>query len=145
MLFLLLATTSMRRGEVVGLRWTHVDLHREMLSVVHTVSTMKGERIFGEPKTARSRRNVYLDTATVTELRAHRARQKEAALSAGEAWTNELGLVFTDELGGVLHPDYVTRDFDRRIERLGLPRIRLHDYADLRVMSTSAQRRCCVS
>ena len=55
----------MRRGEVVGLRWNHVDLDREMLSVVHTVSTVKGQRIFGEPNT-----------------------------------------------------DYVTRDFDRRIERL---------------------------
>jgi len=48
--------TGMRRGELVGLRWSDVDLDGARLNVRNTITAVDGELIEGTPKTARSRR-----------------------------------------------------------------------------------------
>lgn len=37
------------------------------------------------------------------------------------------GLVFAGPDGGPIHPEYVTRAFDRLVAKHGMPRIRFHD------------------
>ena len=51
------ATTGMRRGEVLGMRWVDVDLERARLSVVQNL-TVADHQVVGEPKTAKGRRPV---------------------------------------------------------------------------------------
>jgi integrase len=125
--YVLIATTGMRRGEALGLWWRDVDLDARELAVVQTLTTIDYGMIFTTPKTPRSRRVIYLDEGTVGELRRHRRRQREEQLAAGPAWDGSHGLVFTDELGQPVHPDRFGRNFTRLVERLGLPKIRLHD------------------
>ncbi len=48
-------------------------------------------------------------------------------LAAGPGWSNSHELVFTDEAGAPLHPDWVSREFGRVASQAGLPHIRLHD------------------
>lgn len=120
------ASTGMRRGEVLGLRWRDVDLDGSQLAIRQTLLAFGGELHFGEPKTKSGRRQIALDSGTVASLRAHRKRQMEERLRAGPAWADS-GLVFTDEVGNPLHPDGVTRAFAARAGEAGLPRIRLHD------------------
>jgi integrase len=127
MAFVLLATTGMHRGEVLGLRWEDVDLDERALSIVQTLTTVSGRVHIGPPKTGKSRRRVSLDTVTFDALKAHRTRQLEERLAAGDAWSNDGDLVFTDELGGPVHPDRFSRLFDRIARDAELPRIRLHD------------------
>jgi integrase len=124
--FVLLATTGMRRGEVVGLRWVDVDLDRGVVSVVHTITTVHGRPVESTTKTAKSRRRVSLDATSVAVLRLHRAAQREQRLQLGPGWADH-GLVFCRYDGSPLHPDYVTRRFRTLVEETGLPRIRLHD------------------
>jgi len=47
-----MATTGMRRGEVLGLRWRDVDLHRGRLAVRQTFLSVADEVLLGTPKTA---------------------------------------------------------------------------------------------
>ena len=47
------------------------------------------------------------------------------------------GLLFVYPDGRPLHPDTLTARFNRLVDRAGLPPIRLHDYADIRIMPTS--------
>jgi integrase len=54
-------------------------------------------------------------------------RQLEERLAAGDVWSNDGDLVFTDELGGPVHPDRFSKSFDRIVRDAELPRIRLHD------------------
>jgi integrase len=124
--FVLLATTGMRRGEVVGLRWDDVHLEGLRLQVRHSVTTAENKIVVDGPKTRRSRRSIALDDDTVAALRRHRRRQAEERLVAGELWRDE-GLVFPDELGALLHPDAVSRAFRALLRRAELPPIRLHD------------------
>jgi integrase len=44
----------------------------------------------------------------------------------GSGW-RDYDLVFTKVDGSPVHPERFSREFDRRIERWSLPRIRLHD------------------
>src|SRR5690349_21184277 len=62
--FLLLATTGARRGEVLGLCWSDVDLGTGRAAIRQTVITVNNEAQIGEPKTARGRRTIDLDAAT---------------------------------------------------------------------------------
>jgi integrase len=119
--FVLLATTGARRGEVLGLRWSDVDLDagRAAIAVHHRVQ-------LGEPKTARGRRTIDLDAMTVIAHREHRKHQVAERLLMGAGWTDQ-GLVFCRVDGGPLHPERFTRTFRDRVRQLGLPPIRLHD------------------
>jgi integrase len=126
--FVLLATTGMRRGEALGLRWSDVDLDAGRLSIVQTVTTVRDKMVISPPKTARSRRLVSIDSDTVAALRDHRHRQNEERLQVGEVWSGERGdFVFTNEVGEPVHPSALSRLFVSSVRRAGLPTIRLHD------------------
>ena len=124
--FVLSATTGMRRGELLGLRWRDVDLDSGRVSSVRTITTVNCQPIETSTKTNKSRRRVALDGATVEVLRAHRERQAVERKAAGSAW-QETGLVFTLEDGSAIHPDRFSRWFSRLVDVAGLPHIRLHD------------------
>jgi integrase len=125
-LWLLAASTGMRRGEVLGLQWPDVDLGRARVGVRRSLVTVGHQVVVSEPKTAKGRRSVALDPATVAGLKAWRKHQTAERLAWGPAWTDS-GLVFTREDGRPLHPREVTRAFSRHVLAAGVPIIRLHD------------------
>jgi integrase len=118
--------TGLRQGELLGLRWEDVDLRLHRLRVRHTLANVGGTLTLLEPKTDRSRRSVMLPDAVVTELRAHRTRQKEERLLAGSRWVDS-GHVFTTTIGTPLHAATVTRAFQAALTRADLPDSRFHD------------------
>lgn len=55
------ATTGLRRGELLGLKWSDIDFERGGVSVQRTAQRIRGEGIvLGEPKTDAGRRTVRL-------------------------------------------------------------------------------------
>ena len=125
-LYVLAITTGLRRGELLGLTWGALDLPRGRLFVGQSLVVVNYSLELSSPKTRRSRRSVALDEGTVAALAEHRSRRKQAThvLAASRS---DSGLVFTRADGSPVHPHSVSQGFDRRIKRLGLPRIRFHD------------------
>jgi integrase len=124
--YLTAATTGLRRGELLGLRWQDVDLESGRLAVRQTLIAVGYELSSSDPKTTKSRRLIALDPVTIGALRTHRKAQLEERLRWGAAWQDN-GLVFCREDGSHLHPDRFTDWFQEHVKAAGLPRIRLHD------------------
>lgn len=123
--YLVLATTGLRRGECLGLRWTDLDLDAGRASIRQTVIAVKHTPMFGTPKTAKGRRTVKLDAGTVAALRENRKTQAAERLLMGAGWQDH-DLVFCHVDGTMLHPERFTRSFSDAARRLGLPRLGPH-------------------
>jgi integrase len=122
-LWRLAATTGMRRGELVALRWSDLEgadlvVRRNRVVVDHVV-------IEGTPKNSRSRR-IALDPATLTALSRWRATQAEERLVIGQYWAGE-DYLFTWPDGTVVHPDVISRTFKRLVHEAELPPLSLHN------------------
>ena len=124
--YLLSASTGMRRGEVLGLRWEDVDLDTRTVAVRHTILNVGYVITPGQPKTARGRRTISIDPGTVAVLRAHRSCQAQQRMALGLG-ASRSSLVFCRSDGTPVHPDLFSKTFDRVVKRLGLRRVRLHD------------------
>jgi integrase len=119
--------TGMRRGELLGLKWSDVDIEAPALFVQRALSRGLTARLEeGEPKSRAGRRRIAVSPSVVESLKRHRTRQLEHRLAAGEAYEYR-GYVFANEMGGHLHPNVLYRQFRSLITRAGVPTIRFHD------------------
>lgn len=125
-MWLLFATTGMRRGEVLGLRWVDVDLEASEVRIRQQRTEIQGRVHIGEPKSAAGRRTIALDPHTAAALRSYRQAQRRERMAWGPAWV-DTGLVFTRENGEGLYPSYVSQLFVKHARAAKLPAIRLHD------------------
>jgi len=117
--------TGMRRGELVGLKWSKVDLSTRALRVESTrVQTASGV-IEGAPKTEKGERVVTIEDTATGALIAWKLRQDAERAAWGKAYVTS-DYVFTYENGEPLKPDYATRLFEKLRVKAGLPRITLH-------------------
>ena len=118
--------TGLRRSELCGLKWEHIDLVRGSLSVVSTLQRITGYGLVeGQPKTQKSRRSIALSSKAVDLLHSLRGRQIEQQLQAGPIWQNT-GYVFTQIDGSPIAPDTVSKDFCALVRQAGLPHLTFH-------------------
>jgi integrase len=125
-LFSVALACGLREGEALGLSWDDVDFDARTLTVRRQLQRVDKRLQLVEPKTAKSRRTVSLPAMVTDRLRAHRVRQLEERLAAGEYWT-EHGLVFTSKLGMPVHPENLGRTMKPILARAGCPPQRFHD------------------
>ena len=130
-LWRLAATTGMRRGELLAMRWSDLELSAGRAHIVRSFVLSPDHKVrYTSPKTARGRRTIDLDAATVKALKSHRRAQAEERLASLGAWPetgDDFDLVFTDEVGRPLFPRTVTMRFAEIIADADLVKIRLHD------------------
>ncbi|HCT80131.1 MAG TPA: site-specific integrase [Micromonosporaceae bacterium] len=124
--FVLALTTGLRRGELLGLRWSDVDSDARVLFVRQTLQRVGGELQIVAPKTHRSTRAVPLAQLACDALARHRELQDKEKVAVEELWRDS-GLVFANTLGGPMEPRNVNRRFELVRKAAGLEWLRLHD------------------
>ena len=118
--------TGMRRGEVLALRWQHVDLERGVLEVVETIEETKTSLRFKPPKNGKTRA-ITLPAFAVAELRRLKLEQAQELLRLGIRQTGAT-LVCGRADGEVHKPLALTYEFARFVRQLkDLPQVRFHD------------------
>lgn len=117
---------GLREGELMGLRWSCVDLEGGVLRVTHALQYHGGQPVLVEPKSRTSRRTMPLPAPVAEALRQHRVRQAQEQLAA-KVWLNDRDLVFVGKHGQPLESTAVLRAHWGVLEAAGLPRMRFHD------------------
>lgn len=90
---LIAATTGMRLGEVLGLRWDDLDWEKRTIRIDEALEVSQDYgRSLKAPKSTASRRVIDLPPSVVEPLRRHQIEQMKLRTEKGGAW-NEAGLV----------------------------------------------------
>lgn len=132
-LVLLATLCGLRFGELAGLHRDRLDLLHKTVEVVEDLDELDGGKLQpGRPKSEASRRVVSIPAVIVPDLEAH---------LAAYAQPGREGLVFVAPKGGPLRRANFRKAWLAAVGHVGLDGFRFHDYADLRVVPTSAANR----
>ena len=118
--------TGLRRGELVALAWTAVDLDGGEIRVERSLEETRSGLRFKSPKSRNGRRTVSLPPTVVETLSEHRQGQLELRLALGLGKPPSDALVFANVDGSPLRPDRVSRDWARLVVSRRLPKVPFH-------------------
>src|SRR6202022_1714658 len=108
----LAAFTGMRRGEVVGLKWSDLDTSGRRLSISRTLQSLAGSPVEFDVKTRTSRRCIDIDDNPMQVLARWRRKLYRDGLPHGaDDW------MFVNATGRFLNPESVSQLFDRIVKR----------------------------
>ncbi|SCL16775.1 Site-specific recombinase XerD [Micromonospora nigra] len=125
-LYVVAATLGLRRGELLGLRWSDLDLDTGTAAIGQTVQRAGGKLHLQDTKTEDSDSVLPLPDWTWLALLDHQERQGRERKRLAEIW-QEHGLVFPSEVGTPMEPRNLNRHFAGLREKAGCPDVRLHD------------------
>lgn len=137
-IFRLALATGVRRGELIGIAWSDVDLERLTVTVQRQVlvrprAVKDVPRVYIRETTKTRRiRKVRFDEQTAAGLRRWKVAQAEERLAFGPAYKSDGGLgaeapwLVTEADGAVIHPDTVLKRFRRLATAAGVRVIPLH-------------------
>ena len=115
-LFYLELTSGLRRGELLALLWTDLDLEKQSISVSKSVRGSHGELKVSKPKTRYSERTVMIPQQAVDLL-----------IQEHELHPNNPYMFPSPTTGTMYHPDAVSRIHRKILKEAGIEHIRFHD------------------
>ena len=116
-MFYLELSTGLRRGELVALLWSDLNLQTKTLTVSKSVSRGKGELVVTEPKTENSVREIYLSDEAIRLLVEDRKNHPFSPY-----------MFPSPKTGGMYGPDCVGRIHKKLLEKAGIEEhVRFHD------------------
>lgn len=122
----LLLYSGMRRGELCGLEWSHIDFDNGIIDICKSSLYLTDRGVFDDTtKTESSKRVIKIPVAALEILKEHRKEQIKSRLKLGDQWIDS-DKVFTQWNGKPIHPDTITGWFSRFIKKNNLPPIHLH-------------------
>jgi len=125
--FCLALISGMRKGELLGLKWSDLDLTKGTILVQRQLQLIKpGGYVLVPPKTKAGKRQVKLGQGMLAKLENHRKNQEALKAAAGDKW-KENNLIFTSSIGTYMDQSRVHKEFKRLLTKAGLPDLRFHD------------------
>jgi len=124
---------GLRRSEVLGLRWSAIDMEHKTISISHKVIEAEVDGKFvpmGEDvlKTKSSFRTLPLIPAVGIILLEEKEKQEMYRRLFKKSYCRDyLDYICVDQCGKLLRPNYVTEHFSWLIEKYGLRKVRFHD------------------
>lgn len=132
--FKLALASGVRLGELLALKWEHVDLQEGSIKITQSLRRIKTfdenaptktSIIFQDPKTESGKRHIPIPSSVISDLKIHKRKQNEEKLLLGEAYLDN-DLVFCTELGKALEPRNFTRLFYSITKKANLKGVNFH-------------------
>ncbi len=125
--FLLAIYTGMRRGEILGLKWSDIDFKNKIIRVEQALVHIPGKGYeLSSPKTFKSKRQIHIPDHILDDLITHKKQQKEWKQRLGEQY-QENHLVICTEFGTFQDPRNLLRVMERLCKKAKVAKIRFHD------------------
>lgn len=124
----LLLFTGMRRGELLGLKWSDFNADTSTLQICRSLQYLSDRGVYeDETKNKTSRRIIKLPQTAVSDLQAYKLWQMEQQFIVGDRWQYS-GYIFTNDEGKPLNPDTFSSWFSKLMKANSdkLPFITLH-------------------
>ncbi len=122
--YLVAVGLGLRRGELLGLRWSDFDAERRELSVRRVVIVRGGKERWILPKDGEEH-TIRLGSKLVSAFHEHRKLQAERRLAAS-SWEHP-ELILTGKTEGVIRDSTLQDRFKKILVEVGLPTIRFYD------------------
>lgn len=122
--FLAIAT-GMRRGEILGLKWTDIDFDKGLLHVERTVQVIERQLVLKEPKTVSSQRTIALPAFLIDLLNEYKAEQDKLKELLLNRWLNQ-DWIFTTWNGRYMNPSTPSQWLHDFLLEKGLAMISFH-------------------
>ncbi|MEU8968059.1 tyrosine-type recombinase/integrase [Streptomyces monashensis] len=124
---LLLSLLGLRPAEVVGLRWSDIDLKLATLEMTNTRTMIGNVKVLEkDAKTAAGERVLPLPSKVLDALKRFKALQAREKLAAGEGYTDS-PYVVVDQLGVPRNTRHLRERAYRLMTELDVRRVRLYD------------------
>ena len=114
--FYLELTTGLRRGELLSLLWTDLDVENKTISVTKQVNRINGKLVVSQPKTQNSIRTLAIPQQAVDLLVAEHQKHPSNPY-----------LFPSPKTGGMFDPDSFRHVHDKILKAIGAEHIRFHD------------------
>lgn len=121
-------TTGLRRGELLGLEWHHIDWETGVLSVTQSVSISQAGIAHGkEPKTKSSKRKVALPYSMLEELKEYYLFKLDERDKIGDRWQGgKYDFMFCHPDGKAFHQERPYLWFRAFLKKHNLRYIKFH-------------------
>ena len=114
--FYLELTTGLRRGELLALLWTDLDVENMTISVSKQVNRINGELVVSQPKTPNSVRKLAIPQRAVELLVEEHAKHPHSPY-----------LFVSPKTGTMFDPDSFRHTHEKILKAIGAEHIRFHD------------------
>lgn len=124
---------GLRREEVVGLKWSAIDFDRKTITINHTVTeyTLKGKVVRKEKDRAKNQsslRTLPLVQPFEQLLNKMMDERNKNMMICGDSYNYDYqDYIYVDELGRLIKPAFVSKNFGLTLKKNNLRKIRFHD------------------
>ena len=126
-LFWMAITTGLRKGELLGLKWSDLDWRKKQIQVQRQIQRIQKEGlVFCELKSKSGKRIVVLSDEMINKLQQHLDLQDMGKSFAGDQW-QENDLIFPSNNGTPMDGHHILDKFKKLLKQAELPDMRFHD------------------
>lgn len=124
---------GLRRSEIVGLQWKNIDFERKVITIAHTVIefTLKGKRVESANDKTKSKKS-YRSLPLIPKMeelliKMQNEQNRNRKLCRSSYISKYKAYIYVNEIGERIRPNYITTNFQSKLVKNGMRKIRFHD------------------
>lgn len=117
---------GMRRGEILGLKWSDIDFDNKVISINRQLVPVNNSMEFEDPKSEESIRTLPM-TDEIIEILQRRKKQQEEQIQIMQGHYQDKEMIVCNDDGTLIDPRNFSKRFSSILNKHNMKHIRFHD------------------